>query len=121
MTSRGGAPESTGCSKKVPVFVWRNRRTLAFGVANIWARFNALPDGDGGKVQLFSPYIVFAYRSSGYKSSELWFHPLLAAEELNECIGLGRLPGEQEEDYQTVGGIVMPHRVGDLTERGWMA
>ena len=53
MTSKGGAPEATGCSKKVPVFVWRNRRTLAFGVANIWARFNALPDGEGVKVQLF--------------------------------------------------------------------
>jgi hypothetical protein len=55
MTSKGGAPEATGCSKKVPVFVWRNRRTWTFDVANIWVRFNAFPEGDGAKVQLFSP------------------------------------------------------------------
>jgi putative hemolysin len=34
---------------------------------------------------------------------------LLAAEEFKERIGLGRLPDEQEEDYQTVGGMVMAH------------
>jgi len=55
MTSKGGAPEATGYSEKVPVFVWRNRFTLTFGLANIWVRFNALPEGDGVKVQLFSP------------------------------------------------------------------
>ena len=47
MTSKGGAPEATGCSEKVPVFVWRNRRTLTLGVANIWVGFNALPEGEG--------------------------------------------------------------------------
>ncbi len=53
MTSKGGAPEATGCSEKVPVFVWRNRRTLTFGRANTWVRFNALPEDDGVKVQFF--------------------------------------------------------------------
>jgi hypothetical protein len=53
MMSKGDAPEATGWSEKVPVFVWRNRRTSTFGVANIWVRFNALPEGDGAKVQLF--------------------------------------------------------------------
>jgi hypothetical protein len=49
---------------------------ITFGVANIWVRGNALPEGDGAKVQLFSPLIVFAYRSFDYKSSELRFHAL---------------------------------------------
>ena len=53
MTSKGGAPEATRCSEKVPVFVWRNRRTLTFGAAHIWVRFDALPEGDGLKVRLF--------------------------------------------------------------------
>jgi len=76
MTSKGRALEATGCSEKVPVFVWTNRRTLIFGVANIWVRVNALPEGDGAKVQLFSPLVVFAHRSFDYKSSELRFHAL---------------------------------------------
>jgi len=34
---------------------------------------------------------------------------LLPAEELKERMGLRALPDEQEEDYQTVGGMVMAH------------
>jgi magnesium and cobalt exporter, CNNM family len=32
---------------------------------------------------------------------------LLAANELKERLGLGKLPREEEADYQTVGGMVM--------------
>jgi putative hemolysin len=31
------------------------------------------------------------------------------AEEFKERIGVSRVPDEQEEDYQTVGGMVMAH------------
>jgi hypothetical protein len=55
MTSKVVPPRRPWCSEKVPVFVWINQRTLTFGVANIWVRFNALPEGDGAKVQLFGP------------------------------------------------------------------
>jgi putative hemolysin len=46
---------------------------------------------------------------------------LLAADELKERMGLRALPDEQEEDYQTVGGMVMSHlgrvpRAGDHFE-----
>lgn len=45
----------------------------------------------------------------------------LIAEELKESLGLKALPGEQEGDYQTVGGMVIAHlgrvrAVGDRFE-----
>jgi putative hemolysin len=42
---------------------------------------------------------------------------LLAADELKERLGLSRLPGEEEADYQTVGGMVMD-ALGRVPEEG---
>jgi hypothetical protein len=56
MTSKSAYLKPPWCSEKVPVFVWTNRRKLAFGRANTWVRFNARPEGEGAKVQLFSDH-----------------------------------------------------------------
>ncbi len=53
MTSKGVPLRPPWCSEKVPVFVLRLRRTSTFGAANVWVKFNALPEGDGVKVQFF--------------------------------------------------------------------
>jgi putative hemolysin len=42
---------------------------------------------------------------------------LLNAKELKESVGVSRLPDEPEEDYQTVGGMVMA-RLGRVPRAG---
>jgi hypothetical protein len=55
MTSKVVPPGRPWCSEKVPVFVWRNQRTLTFHKTNTWIRFNALPEGDEVKIWLSKP------------------------------------------------------------------